>query len=129
MSRKEKKEQAKKKEKKVEEKQEESKSTSVEKVEGGKSDIAEKNTLKETLMKLYATGDKKLNEHIFGSLPLKVIDFKNPEIYALFKNKRPVDKKEIVAHQYEKLKILIACYDSHDFDMVKFHALNSEQIL
>ena len=77
-------------------------------------------------MNLYATGDQKLNQHVFGSLPLKVIDFKNPQIYAMFKHKKPTDKKDIYHHQFEKLKILISCYNEEDFSKVKFHALNSD---
>ena len=54
--------------------------------DGGKKNINK-------LMKSYATGDQKLNQHIFGNLKLLSLDFSSPEIYALFKGpKRPQGK-------------------------------------
>jgi len=45
-------------------------------------------------MKAYATGDQKLNSHIFGNLPLKFVDFASPEVYSMFRGpKRPHGKK------------------------------------
>jgi len=37
------------------------------------------------LMKTYATGDQKLNKHIFGNLVLKQVDFTSPEVYAMIR--------------------------------------------
>ena len=62
-------------------------------------------------MKLYATGDQKLNSHIFGHIPLKMIDFTSPEVYKLFKYKKPTGKKDVFNHQMEKLNILISFYN------------------
>lgn len=80
-------------------------------------------------MMQYATGDQKLNEQIFGNLILKPLDFSSPEIYKLFKTKRPTSKKEIYLHQLEKLNVLISYYKRDDFEKIKFHALNVDQIL
>lgn len=77
-------------------------------------------------MNLYATGDDRLNNHIFGNVPLKVIDFNSPEVHKMFKNKRPTAKKEIFNYQMEKLNVLITFYTEEDFDKVKFHNLNSD---
>ncbi len=52
---------------------------------------------------MYATGDQKLNEHIFGNLMLKPLDFTAPEVYKLFKYKKPNSKKDVYMHQFEKL--------------------------
>ncbi len=52
---------------------------------------------------MYATGDQNLNEHIFGNLMLKPLDFTAPEVYRLFKYKKPSSKKDVYKHQFEKL--------------------------
>ena len=65
----------------------------------------------EKLMNLYATGDQKLNSHIFGNIPLKAIDFRSPEIHKIFKFKKPETKGDIYNHQFEKLSILISFYN------------------
>ena len=46
-------------------------------------------------MKQYATGDKTLNQHVFGNLKLKPVDFTSPEVYKMLKVKHPKGKKEI----------------------------------
>jgi hypothetical protein len=71
----------------------------------------------------------KLNEHIFGNIPLKVIDFKTPPYKSQFKIQRPQTKKEIFNHQLEKLGILISTYSEEEFEQIKFSNLNSDQIL
>ena len=58
---------------------------------------------KDQLYRMYATGDQKLNEHIFGNLMLKPLDFTAPEVYKLFKYKKPNSKKDVYMHQFEKL--------------------------
>lgn len=58
-----------------------------------------------------------------------MIDFKAPHNFALFKHKRPVTKKDIYNHQLEKLNILINHYNQEDFDSLKFHNLNADQML
>lgn len=78
---------------------------------------------------MYATGDEKLNQHIFGGVLLKPIDFARPEIKRLFKVKNPTTKSEIYQFQLEKLDILISHYTREDFDKIKFLDLNSDQIL
>lgn len=78
-------------------------------------------------MKAYATGDQKLNNHIFGNLVLKEIDFSSPEVYAMFRGpKRPTNKQEIFNYQMEKLRIMLHFYSTEDFEAVKFHKLNSD---
>lgn len=60
---------------------------------------------------------------------MKEIDFKSPEVYKLFKIKKPKEKKEIYKYQMDKLNVLINFYNSQDFEAVKFYKLNSDQIL
>jgi hypothetical protein len=49
-------------------------------------------------------------------LPLIPINFESPEIYKLFKQKRPQDKKEVVEYQKEKLRIMLGFYSQFDFE-------------
>jgi hypothetical protein len=78
---------------------------------------------------MYATGDQNLNEHIFGNLMLKPLDFTAPEVYRLFKYKKPSSKKDVYKHQFEKLQVLLSVYNREEFDQVSFHKLNSDQNL
>jgi hypothetical protein len=55
---------------------------------------------------------------------LKPVNFQDPELYKLFKVKRPAMKKEVYLHQLDKLQVLISLYDRNDFDQVKFYNLN-----
>eukprot|EP00347_Sterkiella_histriomuscorum_P005962 403354597 len=88
-----------------------------------------KNKKQEKLLDLYATGDQRLNSHIFGNIPLKEIDFRSPEVYKMFRVKKPKEKKEIFNYQMDKLNVLIHFYTKEDFDNVKFFKLNADQIL
>lgn len=82
------------------------------------------------LMKTYATGDKKLNSHVFGNLYLKQVDFANPEIKRMIRGPiRPDGKKQVFDFQMEKLRIMLLFYDQADFEAVKFYKLNADQIL
>ena len=60
---------------------------------------------------------------------LKPVNFQDPELYKLFKVKRPTTKKEVYLHQLDKLQVLISLYDRNDFDQVKFYNLNIDQKL
>jgi hypothetical protein len=77
-------------------------------------------------MDQFATTDSRLNEHIFGNIPLKLIDFKSPEVYKLFKVKKPREKGEIFKHQMDKLDILLNFYTADDFERVQFFKLNAD---
>ena len=62
-------------------------------------------------MKQFASSDKKLNQHIFGDIPLKLIDFSSPEIYKMIRGpKRPEGKKQVYKYQLEKLRIMLHFY-------------------
>ena len=48
----------------------------------------------------------------------------------MFKGPRkPQSKQEVFNMQMEKLRIMLTFYTKEDFDNVKFHKLNSDQIL
>jgi hypothetical protein len=69
------------------------------------------------LVKAYATGDQNLNNHIFGNIPLKYIDFTSPEIYKMFRGiKKPKGKKEVYEYQLEKLRIMLEFYTPQEFE-------------
>ncbi|CDW74735.1 UNKNOWN [Stylonychia lemnae] len=91
--------------------------------------IQQKDRVQERLLDLYATGDQRLNSHVFGNITLKDIDFQSPEVYKMFQIKRPREKREIFTYQMDKLNILISFYNQQDFEQIKFHKLNSDQIL
>jgi hypothetical protein len=81
-------------------------------------------------MKQFASSDKKLNAHIFGDIPLKLIDFSSPEVYKMIRGpKRPEGKKGVYKYQLEKLRIMLHFYNQDDFDEIKFFRLNGDQIL
>jgi hypothetical protein len=44
------------------------------------------------------------------------VDFSSPEVYKLFKVKKPQGKKEVYYHQLGKLQVLLSLYDTQDFD-------------
>ena len=44
-------------------------------------------------MKQYATSDQKLNQHVFGNLELKYVNFTSPNVYKLFEIKKPDTKR------------------------------------
>ena len=44
-------------------------------------------------------------------------------------HKKPTSKSEIFDMQMEKLRIMLHYYSKEDFENVKFHKLNSDQIL
>lgn len=59
-----------------------------------------------------------------------MVDFKSPDVYKRFRNKKPEGKAQILKHQFEKLKIMFeVAYLADDFDKLKMYALNSEQLL
>ena len=60
---------------------------------------------------------------------LKPLDFTAPEIYKLFKYKKPHSKKDVYKHQFEKLQVLLSAYTSEDFDKITHHKLNVDQNL
>ena len=81
-------------------------------------------------MKNFASSDPKLNSHIFGNIPVKLVDFSAPEVYKMFRGpKRPDGKKQVYRYQLEKLRIMLHFYTPEDFDQIKFFRLNSDQIL
>jgi hypothetical protein len=47
----------------------------------------------------------------------------------MFKYKKPTTKKDIYNHQLEKLNVLISFYNEEDFDSIKYHNLNVDQLL
>lgn len=77
-------------------------------------------------MAQFATSDAKLNSHIFGNIPLKLIDFQSPELYKMFKVKKPKDKQEVYKHQMDKLNILISMYNRNDFQNLQLFQLNAD---
>ncbi len=47
-------------------------------------------------MKAFASSDQNLNNHIFGNIPLKYVDYSLPEVYKMFKGpKKPEGKYQI----------------------------------
>ena len=61
---------------------------------------------------------------------LKPVDFSSPEIYKQIQGvKKPEDKVDVYKMQFEKLRIMLLFYTEQDFKQVKFHKLNSDQIL
>ena len=94
-----------------------------------KRQVAQVSASRDQLLRQYATGDQQLNEQIFGNLMLKPVNFQDPELYKMFKVKRPTTKKEVYLHQLDKLQVLISLYDRNDFDQVKFYNLNIDQKL
>ena len=61
-----------------------------------RADIAkmDQSSLEAALMKQYATPDYPLNQHVFGNVSLKYLDFTSPQIYSLFKIKKPDTKQQ-----------------------------------
>ena len=80
-------------------------------------------------MKQYATSDQQLNQHVFGNLELKYINFTSPNVYKLFEIKKPDTKRQAYLQQLEKLRIMFdLAYVRDDFHHIKMFQLNSEQL-
>ena len=44
-------------------------------------------------MQQYGMADQTLNQHIYGNISLKYVDFSSPKVYKMFEIKKPADKK------------------------------------
>ena len=53
----------------------------------------EKGSLSHALMQQYGMPDETLNQHIYGNIPLKYVDFNSPNAYKMFEVKKPANKK------------------------------------
>ena len=51
-------------------------------------------SVERALMQQYATSDQPLNEHVFGNIKLKYVDFSSPKVYKLFEIKKPDTKRQ-----------------------------------
>ena len=55
--------------------------------------VRPKDKLSDQLLTQFASGDQTLNSHVFGHVPLKLVDFDRPDIR--FETPRPDSKKQI----------------------------------
>lgn len=70
------------------------------------SEIVPKSKNERDILRNYSTGDQTLNQHVYGNIPLKSVDFTKKENYLKLEIKKPDGKKQVYEQLLEKLTIM-----------------------
>ena len=86
--------------------------------------------VKQALHEIYASRDDELDNHVFGDVPLKPLDFSHPQVRALIPSpllSNEISKKQFYQLQLEKLRVMFdLTYAPEDFESIKMFRLNSD---
>lgn len=101
--------------------------------------MVEKKTLVDTnkidkfekaVLKNFSTTDQTLNNHVFGNIPLKLVDFSKQKYYEMQNIKNPDGKRQVYDQLLDKLRIMFdVAYTIEDFNELKMYGLNTDQLL
>ena len=58
-----------------------------------KDEIIPSSEFEKQILKNFTSGDQTLNQHIFGYIPMKVVDFKKQKYYEMLSIKKPDGKR------------------------------------
>ena len=79
------------------------------------------------LLRNFTTGDETLNKHVFGNIPMKVVNFEQKENYLKLQTKKPDGKRQIYEQMLQKLTIMFdVSYSIKDFQQLRMFNLNSD---
>lgn len=82
------------------------------------------------ILKTFTTQDRTLDSHVFGSVGLKQIDFRSPEVKPLMRVKKVETKKDAFSYALDKLRVMFDIgYQEGDFQKLKMYNLNPDQLL